>query len=78
MTARIIGKRKVCRCDAYSFPHRMYGGRCEAHDPEAGDEEAADRWLVGLMERGHRNIDEVLDDPRHGQAAGINRERYRP
>ena len=78
MTARIIGPRRVCRCDAYHFPHRMYGGRCEAYDPEAGDEETADRWLMGLMERGHRNIDHELDDPRHGQAAEINRERYKP
>ena len=76
MSARIIGKRKVCRCEAYAFPHRMYGGKCEAFDPEAGDEEAADRWLGGLMRRGYRNIDELLDDPRRGQAAALNRERY--
>ena len=50
--------RKPCRCEAYPFPHRKYGGKCEAYDPEAGDEEAADK-------RGYRNIDEFLDDPRH-------------
>ena len=68
-------RRKPCRCEAYPFPHRKYGGKCEAYDPEAGDEEAADRWLMGLMERGYRNIDEKLDDPRRGQAESINRER---
>ena len=66
---------KPCRCEAYPFPHRKYGGKCEAYDPEAGNEEAADRWLMGLMERGYRNIDEKLDDPRRGQAESINRER---
>ena len=51
-------KQKPCYCDAYlrkdgtSFPHRKYGGKCEGFDPEAGDEEAADRWLLRLMYRG--------------------------
>lgn len=22
-------KQETCRCDAYSFPHRLYGGKCE-------------------------------------------------
>ena len=71
-------KPKLCYCGMYKFPHRKGGGKCEGHDPEAGDEEAADRWLMGLMRRGYRNIDHELDDPRHGQAAELNRERYRP
>lgn len=77
-------KPRLCYCDAYlrkdgaPFPHRKGGGRCEARDPEAGNEEAADRWLLGLMDRGSRNIDHVLDDPRHGQAEALNRERYLP
>ena len=54
---------KNCYCEAYPFPHRRGGGKCE--DPERVDEEAADRWLLRLMERGYRNIDEYLDDPRH-------------
>ena len=70
--------KKPCRCNAYPFPHREYGGKCEAYDPERGDEESADRWLMGLMERGYRNIDELLDDPQRGQAEQFNRERYKP
>ena len=57
---------QLCRCAAYRFPHREGGGRCEG-DPERGDDAAADRWLLGLMERGRRNEDERLDDPRHDQ-----------
>lgn len=69
--------RRLCRCDAYRFPHREGGGACQG-DPERASEEEADRWLLGLMERGSRSIDEVLDDPRRGQAGPINRERYKP
>ena len=72
-----MSKKRLCRCDAYRFPHREGGGKCEG-DPERGDDEAADRWLLRLMERGYRNIDELLDDPRRGQAAAINRERHKP
>lgn len=66
-------KPKLCYCAAYlrkdgtPFPHRKGGGHCEGRDPEAGDEEAADRWLMGLMERGHRNIDEMLESPTRNQ-----------
>ncbi len=50
-------KRKVvCRCEAYPFPHRYLGGKCIGHDPDRPDEEAADRWLMRLMEKGHREI----------------------
>lgn len=77
-------KPKLCYCDAYvnkhtgkPYPHRKGGGKCDGHDPEAGDEEAADRWLIRLMRRGYRNIDEALDSLQRGQAAAINRERYR-
>ena len=59
--------RKPCRCEAYRFPHREYGGLC-AGDPDRGDEESADRWLTYAMKRGYRNMDELLDDPRRGQA----------
>jgi hypothetical protein len=52
---------KPCRCPAYHFPHREYGGKCEAFDPERGDEEAADRWLMGLMRRGYRNMDQQTE-----------------
>lgn len=71
-------KERICRCQAYTFPHREGSGRCWGEDPERGDDEAADRWLLGLMERGSRSEDVRLDDPRHGQAEGLNRERYKP
>jgi len=31
---------ETCRCDAYPFPHRMYGGLCEGPDskPDPEDE----------------------------------------
>ena len=25
-------KREICKCEAYDFPHRMYGGRCYGHN----------------------------------------------
>lgn len=69
MTRRttVAARQKTCRCDAYAFPHREYGGKCDGFDSEAGDEEAADRWLSGVMRRPRRNPDHFLDDPRHGQ-----------
>ena len=35
--------QQTCRCDAYPFPHRLYGGRCcgSHHDPEP---ELIDPW----------------------------------
>lgn len=24
--------REVCKCEAYDFPHRMYGGKCYGHN----------------------------------------------
>lgn len=66
-------KQTNCYCDAYSFVHRMYGGRCEAFDPERGDEEAADRWLSGLMRRGYRTIDELLDSPTYTPYSNLGR-----
>lgn len=53
--------REPCYCNAYPFPHRYAGGDCTGED----DLVAWDR----------PTIDEVLDDPRRGQAASINRER---
>ena len=25
-------KPELCKCEAYDFPHRMYGGRCYGHN----------------------------------------------
>ena len=25
-------KPESCRCEAYDFPHRMYGGKCYGHN----------------------------------------------
>lgn len=65
-----MSKRKrntpVCRCAAYPFPHRKDGGKC---------------WEETQQEYQHREgkspIDEVLDDPRRGQAREINAENQR-
>lgn len=51
--------QKTCHCAAYAFPHRHDVRRCiVAEDIDDGDDYAAD----------HR-----ADDPRRGQAAGLNR-----
>lgn len=54
-------KATICRCEAYPFPHRYLGGKCIGYDPDRPDEEAADRWLLRLMERGHRVLDAFKD-----------------
>ena len=62
-------KRKVCRCDAYRFPHREGGGKCEGGPHE--DTEASDAWWGRKFAgRPWRNEDERLDS--HGQAKYIN------
>lgn len=53
----------TCRCRAYKFPHRVHSGECGKR-PD-------------LEERGGNRTerDNRADDPRHGQAADINRYR---
>lgn len=55
-------QQKTCHCAAYAFPHRHDVRRCIVEQDE-GDDYAAD----------HR-----ADDPRKGQAAGLNRLIRRP
>lgn len=51
----LIMKRKSkeppCHCDAYSFPHRPYGGKCQGPDPEEENESLTayqlERQLLG-------------------------------
>ena len=31
----------TCRCEAYPFPHRLYGGKCQGN--EGGDDDNYDR-----------------------------------
>lgn len=50
----------TCRCRAYPFPHRLLSGKCGKREERGGNR----------TERDNR-----ADDPRHGQAADINRYR---
>lgn len=55
--------KKTCECDAYDFPHRPGSGRC--------DGESQYRHHANPS-KPRRVVDEMLDDPRHGQAKDIN------
>lgn len=57
--AYVPPKPDPCSCAAFDFPHRYGSGDCMGADPDAG--------LKQLL-------DHMLDDPRHGQAAGLNKE----
>lgn len=35
----------TCRCDAYPFPHRLYGGQCSGPDDEEDDDEYINPWV---------------------------------
>ncbi|MEB3190444.1 MAG: hypothetical protein VKL42_08895 [Snowella sp.] len=40
--------QKTCRCDAYPFPHRLYGGKChglEDDDDDDGSDILYEEWL---------------------------------
>lgn len=50
-----------CRCRAYPFPHRVLSGKCGEQEEPA--------YVRGFLARD----DHSADDPRHGQAAEINR-----
>ena len=52
----------TCYCGLWPFPHR-HSRSC--------DDYAADMW----QEEHDAREDECLDDPRHGQAGDINRQR---
>lgn len=52
-------KPAPCQCDAYAFPHRALSGQCQVEQ----------RQVVVSV----RNLDHILDDPRRGQAAWINK-----
>lgn len=65
-------KRKPCRCDAYPFPHRELGGKCEGEPRE--DTEVADRWWARKF-NGRPSQDERLDDPRHVPYSNLGRGR---
>lgn len=56
-----------CRCAAYPFPHREGGGDCDMQDGEWTGR--GSRYRFPFLD------DAYLDDPRHGQAAGINADR---
>lgn len=32
-----VSSMKPCHCDAYPFPHRLGGGRCDADEPQDED-----------------------------------------
>ena len=38
-------KQKTCRCDAYHFPHRLYGGHCSGPDTEDEEQTITDPWV---------------------------------
>jgi len=62
-------KTTYCNCGAYKCKHRKESGRCTVET--RGDANPADSWLSGRRVP----IDHILDDPRRGQAADINRSR---
>jgi len=37
--------QETCRCEAYSFPHRLYGGKCSGSDDEGEEEDYRNLWL---------------------------------
>ena len=51
-----------CYCDAYPFPHKPSGGVCYYREGE-----------FDALEANGSMLDEIADDPRHGQAADLNR-----
>lgn len=55
--------RKNCHCAAYNFPHRRDERRCIEPSADTGDDYTADH---------------AADDPRRGQAAGLNAMRRIP
>ena len=77
MSAGSMNKRKPrppCRCEAYKFPHRYGGGTCYGPEDDrerARSEERAERWLTRMVQH-PRRVEQMMDDPRHGQAAGLN------
>jgi hypothetical protein len=36
-------KQQTCRCDAYPFPHRLYGGKCEGMTEDELDD--CNSWM---------------------------------
>ena len=56
-------------CQCYALGGDECGIEC---DMLVGD------WDMEPEDKYGRNIDQILDDPRHGQAAGINSMRYKP
>lgn len=52
----------TCHCDAYRFPHRLFGGECQGE--------------LEVVAVKSPSVDERLDDPRRGQAAYINRNNF--
>jgi len=51
--------QSICRCCAYTFPHREGGGQCQYEDGQ------------DTVQRDDYTIDQYMDDPRRGQAAWI-------
>jgi hypothetical protein len=47
-------KQETCRCSAYSFPHRLYGGKCHGEEEENMDDdgdELYERWRDKQLEK---------------------------
>lgn len=63
-------KQPPCRCGYLAFPHR-HSHWCDAWLAQQEDEDSVYEW------DGRTAEDNRLDDPRHGQAAAINRENAR-
>lgn len=66
-----------CWCGEYAFPHRLFGGRCNAGPNEEPVPYSERGWRVEDAQPDERTeIDNRLDDPRRGQAQWINQGRY--
>ena len=58
----------TCTCEAFPWPHAyLLSRRCEARNTEVYANDHLERW-------DEPSEDERLDDPRRGQASGINAE----
>lgn len=67
-------KPDPCWCGEYAFPHRLLGGRCNGD----GQEKPVPWDLKGEVPKdyGTETNDDKYNDPRRGEAAAINAQRY--
>ena len=63
------------RCDLCGEPEYLFGLCYRCAKAQYADEDEPDQYQEG---DGDEAEDHRLDDPRHGQAESINRERHKP